>query len=60
MTCIGTYTHQEINDGNPIPFYEMGSSINTVDGWNALAAKYAANGEQPVGNETVTEEGAAV
>lgn len=34
---IGTYLHPDVNGGKPIPLYEMGGFINTLEGWNMLA-----------------------
>ena len=44
MKQIGTASHPHFTDGKPVPLYEMGGDINTVEGSNRLALKWAISG----------------
>lgn len=42
MTYMGQVSHPEINGGQPVPCFtpvESANSINTLEGWNALAGR---------------------
>ncbi len=37
LKMIGEYANPRVNNGKPMPLYEMGGFINTAAGWNLLA-----------------------
>ena len=42
MIYIGQVSHPDINAGQPVPIFtsdKRANSINTLEGWNALAAR---------------------
>ena len=56
MTYIGQVSHPDINAGQPVPIFtsdERANSINTLEGWNALAGRQnrksfiSAHGREP-------------
>ena len=59
MKQIGMTSNPAVNNGEPVPLYELSGSINTLEGWNKLVLERATPrfiaeyGRKPINDDEV-------